>query len=292
MKRALTGFIGLFTLLTLASAAAAQEIPKGIRVERGLVYGKGGDKPMQLDLAVPEKADGPLPTVVCFHGGGWRAGSRQQLEKLIVLLAQRGFAAATVSYRLTPAAKFPAQIEDCKAAVRWLRVNAKKYQLDPDRFGAVGFSAGAHLACLIGAADKDAGLEGDGGNPEQSSRVQAVVSFFGPTDFVNKNWEKGVEDFFLVPFFGGSYEEKKDLYRKGSPIIYVSKDDPPFLFFHGDKDPLVGIDQSEKMMKRLHEVGVSARLVTMKGQGHGWSGQPLDETLEETVRFFKDKLKK
>src|SRR5262249_59047966 len=119
--------------------------------------------------------DGPVPVVVGLHGGGWRMGKRQDLAKLTELLAAQGFAAARVSYRLAPQHQFPAQIEDCKAAVRWLRANAKKYKLNPDRVGAVGFSAGAHLACLLGTADQSAGLEGNGGNPEQSSRVQAVV---------------------------------------------------------------------------------------------------------------------
>jgi acetyl esterase/lipase len=263
-----------------------------VRVERDLSYGKGGDVDLKLDLAVPAQDKGPFPAVVCIHGGGWRGGKRQDLDRLIKLLAQRGFVAATVTYRLTPAHPFPAQIEDCKAAVRWLRANAQKYRVRPDAIGAVGFSAGAHLACLIGAADTSAGLEGQGGNPNESSRVQAVVSFFGPSDFTIKTWAKGVEDTFLVPLFAGTFEEKKDLYRKASPLIYVSKDDPPFLFFHGTKDKLVGIENSEKMVKKLTEVGVSARLVTMEDEGHGWGGQKLTTTLDETVRFFAEKLKK
>ncbi len=162
----------------------------------------------------------------------------------------------------------------------------------PDAIGAVGFSAGAHLACLLGTADKTAELEGQGGNAEQSSRVQAVVSFFGPSDFSAKTWNKGVEDYFLVPFFGGPFEQKKDLYRKASPLIYVTKDDPPFLFFHGTKDTLVGIENSEKMVKKLQEVGVSARLVSVQDEGHGWGGDKMAKSLDETVRFLDEKLKK
>src|SRR6185295_4749341 len=115
-------------------------------------------------------------------------------------LAEKGFVAATVGYRLTPTHQFPAQIEDCKAAVRWLRANADKYHIQTDRFGALGASAGGHLVCLMGTADASAKLEGKGGNAEKSSRVQAVVSLFGPTDFTTKTWTKEVEDFFLVPF--------------------------------------------------------------------------------------------
>ncbi len=124
-------------------------------------------------------------------------------------MAQRGFVAVTVTYRLTPKYVFPAQIEDCKAAVRWLRANAKTYHLNTDAIGAVGFSAGAHLSCLLGTADKSANLEGNGGNPDQSSRVQAVVSYFGPTDFTTKTWDKKIEDFFLVPFMGGPSKRRR-----------------------------------------------------------------------------------
>jgi acetyl esterase/lipase len=256
-----------------------------------IVYGKGGDVDLELDLAMPAKGKGPFPAIVCIHGGGWRAGNRQQLTPLTQQLAENGFVAVTVSYRLAPAHSFPAQIEDCKAAVRWLRANAGKYSINPDRIGAIGFSAGGHLSCLLGAADASADLEGKGGNPEQSSRVQAVVSFFGPTDFTSKTWNADVEKGILAPFLGGTFDEKKDLYRKCSPIIYCSKDDPPFLFFHGTKDTLVAIDQSEKMVKQLRSVGVSAELVTLDGEGHGWGKEKLAKTIDQSIRFFKDKLK-
>jgi acetyl esterase/lipase len=281
--------LGLIAALVLARGG---ERAAAVRYERDVVYGKGGGVELKLDLALPPAGDGPFPAVVCFHGGGWRMGKRQDLNGAIDVLAKNGFVAATVTYRLAPAHKFPAQIEDCKAAVRWLRANAKKYRIDPERIGATGASAGGHLACLLGTADKSAGLEGDGGNAEFSSRVQAVVSFFGPTDLTVKSWSKPVEDAFLVPFLGGTLEEKGDLYKLWSPITHVSKDDPPCLFFHGDKDTLVGLDQSEKLAKALNAVGVSARVVTMKGEGHGWGGEKLKQTLNEMAAFFKEKLKK
>ena len=263
-----------------------------IKREKNIVYGKGGDVDLELNLAMPAEGKGPFPAIVCLHGGGWKGGSRQQLDGLTELLAKKNFVAVTATYRFAPKYKFPAQIEDCKAAVRWLRANADKYQINPERIGAVGFSAGGHLACLLGSADETAGLEGKGGNPKQSSRVQAVVSFFGPTDFTTKTWAKDVENVFFIPFLGGTFEEKKEAYRKASPIIYCTKDDPPFLFFHGTKDPLVGIDQSEKMAAKLKEVGVSAELVVMTGDGHGWGGDKLVKTLEQTARFFEEKLRK
>ena len=152
--------------------------------------------------------------------------------------------------------------------------------------------SGFHLVCLLGAADKDADLEGDGGNLEQSSRVQAVVSFFGPTDFMTKRWDKKVEDYFFVPFLGGTYEKAKDQYIKASPLKYVSKDDPPYLFFHGDKDKLVGLHHSIDMDKALRKVGIDSELVVMKGAAHGWGGDRMVKTLNQTVDFFVEKLKK
>ena len=283
--------ISLGIVVALFAALPLQAGDAKIKSEKKIVYGKGDNADLELDLAMPAAGNGPFPAIVCIHGGGWKAGNRQQLVGLTDVFAKKNFVAVTITYRLAPKYQFPAQIEDCKAAVRWMRANADKYNIDSKRIGAVGFSAGAHLSCLLGAADETADLEGQGGNPKQSSKVQAVVSFFGPTDFTTKTWSKDVENAFFVPFVGGKFEEKKDQYRKCSPIIYCSKNNPPFLFFHGTKDTLVGIEHSEKMTKKLRDLGVPAELVTMEGDGHGWGGEKLTRTLDQTVKFFKDKLK-
>lgn len=288
-------FVAILITLAFVSAAAAQTGDAKIKFEKDIVYGKGGDVDLQLDLAMPAEGKGPYPAIICIHGGGWRQGKRQDFTDAIPLvqtLAKNNFVAVTVTYRFAPKYQFPAQIEDCKAAARFLRANAEKYKINPDKFGAVGASAGGHLAGLMGTADEKSGLEGNGGNAKYSSRVQAVVSFFGPMDLTTKNWSAQVESFFLVPFLGGKFEDKTDAYRKCSPITYCTKDDPPFLFFHGTKDPLVGLDQPEKMMAKLKEVGVSAELVVMEGEGHGWGGEKLTKTMNQTVRFFEEKLRK
>jgi acetyl esterase/lipase len=278
-------------LLTLPALVRADKEKPELRVERGLVYGKGGDRDMKLDLAMPKNGAGPFPAIVCVHGGGWRQGQRQSLGQLTETLAARGYVAVTVSYRLSNVARFPAQIEDCKAAVRWLRANANKYKINPDRIGAVGFSAGGHLVCLLGTSRKKDGLEGKGGNPEQSSRVQAVVSFFGPTNFVTKDWSDQVENTFLVPVLGATFKDRPELYKRLSPIVYVSKEAPPFLFFHGNKDPLCGLRHSRELAEKLRKVGVPARVVVMEGEGHGWRGKKLVETVDQTIAFFDKILK-
>jgi acetyl esterase/lipase len=285
----------------MPASARAEKNGLPITAVKDLTYGMGGDVELKLDLAMPRAARGPFPAVVCIHGGGWRAGKRQDLSarsqtlgdrSFIEFLAARGFVAVTVSYRLSPQHKFPAQIEDCKAAVRWLRANATKYQIDSGYIGAVGFSAGGHLVCLLGTSDKKDGFEGKGGNPEQSSRVQAVASFFGPTNFITKDWSEEVERTFLLPLLGATYKDKPGLYKWVSPISYVSKDDPPFLFFHGTEDALVGLRHPRELAAKLKEVGVSARVVELKGEGHGWGGKKLVESLDQTVAFFQDTLKK
>jgi acetyl esterase/lipase len=290
MKRTIVLGLGLF--LIAVGLSQGQDKKAEIRVERDIVYGKGGDTDLQLDLAMPKDGDGPLPAIICIHGGGWRGGNRSNLAKTIEVLAGRGYVAATVSYRLVPKAVFPAQIEDCKAAVRWLRANAKKYKVDPDHIGAVGYSAGGHLVCLLGATTKEDGLEGKGGNAEQSSQVQAVVSFFGPTDLCEKTWGKEVEERVLAPFVGAAFDDKPELYKKVSPVTYIGKGAPPFLFFHGSKDTLVAPRHSKEMCEKLKAAGGSAKVIILEGEGHGWAGEKRRHTVDQTITFFDETLKK
>jgi acetyl esterase/lipase len=290
MRRCIVGAVVLGILA--ASPLLAQERKLPVRVENDLVYGKGGDTELKLDLAMPKDGDGPFPAVVYLHGGAWRAGSRTDLAKITELTAARGYVAVTVEYRLAPGAQFPAQIEDCKAAVRWLRAESKKYKIDPDRIGVVGFSAGAHLACLLGATTKEDGFEGTGGNADQASTVRAVVSFFGPTDFTTRTWTDELERNLLAPFIGASFADKPELYRKVSPITYVRKEAPTFLFFHGTEDKLVAVRQSEVMVEKLKAVSVPAELVKLEGEGHGFHGENLKQALDKTFQFLDERLKK
>lgn len=277
--------------MLLCAAAASGAEPRPVRMESGIEFGTGGKQVLKLDLAMPAEGDGPFPAVVCVHGGGWVGGDRTQMAATITVLARCGYVAVSPDYRVAPGDRFPAALEDCKAAVRWLRANAAKYRIKPDRIGAVGFSAGAHLACLLGVTRKEDGLEGTGGNAGESSSVQAVVSFFGPTDLTSRFWSPVVETKNLVPLLGGTLEEKPGAYRQASPVTYVRVSAPPFLCIHGTADQTVPVRQSQAFVERLQEAGASARVLLVPDVGHGWSGDKLLQSLDQMLIFFNEKLK-
>lgn len=268
--------------------------------QRDLVFGKGGDQELKLDLVAPD-GPGPFPGLVIVHGGGWRAGSYKDaiMQTLAERLALRGqgYVAASIQYRLTPKARFPSQIEDCKCAVRWLRENAVKLKIDPDRIGAMGGSAGGHLVLLLGVTVADDGLEGKGDlTPQQaaqSSAVKAVVNLFGPSDLEHGDWDKRVEP-LIVDLLGGPLKEKAELAKQASPLAFVRKSPmpAPILTFHGTDDDIVPYIHATKMHSALKKIGATEELVTMQGDKHGWGGKKLDDTISRTVAFFDKHLAK
>ena len=227
-----------------------------------------------------------------IHGGGWRGGNCKVHVPQILEFAKRGYVSATIQYRLVPAARWPAQIEDVKCGVRYLRANADKYHIDPERIGAVGFSAGAHLSMLLGTMDKQDGLEGSGGNADQSSKVQAVVAFFGPTDLAAKDFPANVNG-MIYDFLGGNARrEAGRASRPRRPITYVDKADAPTLIYHGTKDVLVPYNQAFLMTDKLTAAG-SARPRRDAARRRSRLGQPeLNRTAEGTLAFFSQHLKK
>jgi acetyl esterase/lipase len=284
-----------FLGLTVEVARCAE-----IVIEDNITYGKADDTELKLDLARPE-GDGPFPAIVFIHGGGWSGGNRQGYRGQIQEAARRGYVAATISYRLmkfdeskkettTATPIFPAQIHDAKAAIRWMRSNAKKYHVDPDRIGVTGGSAGGHLSLLVGLTDPSSKLEGDSGNPEQSSRVQAVVNVFGPTDMVFC-YEKSALPWVARLFVGGTPNDVPDRYKVASPLTYVSKDDPPVLTLHGDKDALVPVEQARVLDEKMKAVGASHTLTVFEGQGHGFGGEYDKKAWDATWDFFDQHLK-
>jgi acetyl esterase/lipase len=306
--RAITLVLGMGLAMGLAAAAQPGGPPPakrpegrgpqldmaGVKAMKDLEYAKPDGRPQLLDLYLPEKADGPLPVIVWIHGGGWQGGNKNGTPALSQL--KRGYAVASINYRLSGEAQFPAQIHDCKAAIRWLRAHAKEHNLDPKRIAVWGSSAGGHLVALLGTSGDVKELEGDLGNLDQSSRVQAVCDWFGPTDFCQMNAhrppgakldhdEPGSPESRLV---GGPIQENKDKVAKANPITYVSKDDPPFLIMHGDRDELVPHHQSEILTEALQKAGVDVTFKTVEGAGHGFGGPDVMRQVEE---FFDKHLK-
>jgi acetyl esterase/lipase len=287
-----------------AKPTAKQPAPlsRGVRAEKDIPYVPGGDEAQRLDLYLPEQAaDSPLPLIVCIHGGGWRGGSKAWCP--MAYMVGRGCAVASVEYRFSQKAVFPAQIQDCQAAIRWLRANRKKYNFDPDHIGVIGASAGGHLVALLGTAGGKKAFAPIGGNEEQSDRVQAVCDYYGPTDFNTVMQQaaddKNVKNIFQFntpsdPYSGligvslGSDKHKSDAV---SPVHYVSQDNPPILILHGTFDSLVPYAQSTEFVGALKAKGVDVLLQTLPGSGHGGPafGKPALATL--ITNFFDKYLK-
>lgn len=242
-------------------------------LEKGVEYSNPDNQHLQMDIARPNASSGPLPAIVCIHGGGFRAGSRDGYLGLIQQLAARGYVAVTVSYRLAPKYPYPAAVHDVKAAVRWLRANAKKYNIDPNRIGATGGSAGGHLALYLGVTGDVAAIEGDGGNAGQSSAVQCVVNVYGPSDFT-KSYGKSVDAAEVLPLFlGGNVEQQRKRHLEASPLYWVTPSAPPTLCIHGTQDKYVAYEQSIWMVDRLLAAGCEAELTTISGGGHGFTAE-------------------
>ncbi|MDY3555852.1 alpha/beta hydrolase [Gemmata sp. JC717] len=278
-----------------APAAPGGAAPLAVKTEKDVVYDTIDKQELKLDICAP-KEGGSYPCIVLLHGGAWIGGSRKDLSvgpkggaSLIEEVAAKGYVVASVGYRLAPKHRFPAQIQDVRAAVRFLRANAKTYGIDRDKFAAAGFSAGGHLALLLGLADKVAGWDA-GSNLDQSSKVQCVVDFFGPTDLSLYNTE-AILDGYLVPVFGKDAKTDKDVFKKASPVTYASKAAPPVLIFHGTFDVVVPVVHSESLHKKLTDCGASCQLVTLFGEGHGWTGRTFAKSLTQALTFLDTHLK-
>lgn len=264
------------------------------QVLRDLEYARVDGKPLRLDLYLPPREEGKrLPVVVWIHGGGWLGGDKSGTPAPEVLGDR--YAVASIGYRLSLEATFPAQIHDCKAAVRWLRAHADRYGLDPDRIGVWGSSAGGHLAALLGTSGGVAELEGAvGGHLDQESRVQAACVFFGPTDLLAAlepgAWPSQASPASPVALLlGGPVAERADLARLASPVAHASPDDPPFLLVHGDRDATVPLDQSVRLHPALTAAGVPSTLYVVRGAGHGIAAVRRDPAVDELVRQFFDR---
>lgn len=276
---------------------AAVQPPQGTRLLRDIPYA-GTDNPRQcLDLLLPEvpKGDGPLPVVAWIHGGGWQGGDKRGgVWQLAYLVASGNYAGVSIGYRLSGEAIWPAQIHDCKAAVRWIRANAKKYNFDPQRIAVWGSSAGGHLVAMLGTSGTVESLEGElGQHGGVSSQVQCVVDYYGPSELltmddypsrIKHNSPESPESRLV----GGPLQETKQVARAASPITYVSADDPPFLIAHGTEDMAVPFNQSERFAEALRKAGVDVTFIKIEGGSHGGPAFRSPEMLRR-IRLFLDK---
>lgn len=275
-----------------ASIPAATEpgdpVISPVTIVKDIEYGHGGGLPLYLDVYIPEiPILKPAPAVVYIHGGGWQSGDKYPSP--VHSLAQHGFFGVSINYRLSGVATFPAAVEDCKCAIRWLRANATKYNIDPNRIGVWGGSAGGHLALMVACTDETAGLEGNGGWEKYSSRVQAVCSYYGPTDLTHM--KDGGDTTGPTQFVGGSLLEKPEAYKLASPITHVTLDDPALLMVHGESDRVVPFTQSLMMKETYLKLGLKVELVKVLNAGHVFraiDGKAISPTLEDIFQKMLD----
>jgi len=276
-----------------SNLAHAQDpgIPAGVIFEKGIEYSNPDDQHLQVNIARPKTGDGPFPAIVCIHGGGFRAGHRDGFNGLCLKLADLGYVAVTVSYRLAPKYQFPAAVHDTKAAVRWLRAHAKEYKVDTSRIGTTGGSAGGHLAQFLAVTADVPMFEGNGGNADQSSHVACVVNVYGPSDFT-KSYGKSVDAAEVLPLFlGGKLETARHRHILASPLYWVTPDAAPTLCIHGTEDKYVAHEQAVWLVDKLKAADVEAELLTLPGAGHGFKGEDAAKADQALVAFFDKHLK-
>lgn len=282
-----------------ADAPKGANLPPGIRAEFDLSYIKGGNAAQTLDLYLPETTpDHAVPLIVHIHGGGWMGGDKYPCA--CAILAAHGYVVASIEYRFSQIAKFPAQIQDCFAALRWLRGNAASYHIDTDRVGVIGGSAGGHLAALIGTAGGKGIFPPIGEHRDQSERVQAVCDIFGPSDFTSVMKQAEVVEAvkFLIEFntprdpysqLIGTALGDNEASRAVSPITYIDEENPPFLILHGTHDPVVPFAQSEELAAKLRKAAVPVWLQSIPGGSHGGPGFAKPE-VKRLIQDFFDKF--
>jgi acetyl esterase/lipase len=275
-----------------AQNAAKLVVPENVIFEPNIEYSNPDGQHLQLDLARPKSDAPPRPAIVCIHGGGFRAGTRQGYDSLCLRLAQQGYVAVTVSYRLAPKFQFPAAIHDVKAAVRWLRANANQYGIAPERIGVMGGSAGGHLAQFLGVTGDVNQFDGITGNPEQLSRVSCVVNYYGPSDFT-KSYGKSVDAAEVLPLWlGGNLEQARQKHIIASPLYWVTPNAAPTLCIHGTDDKYVNHEQAVWLIDKLKAAGVEAELLTLEGAGHGFKGADNERAEKAMFAFFARHLGK
>jgi len=263
-----------------------------MRIIKDLPYAQYGDRVMLLDLYLPDAPTGLVPAILCVVGGGWRSTDKAGYAEAGQGIAQNGYVAAAITYRSSTDTIAPGNVHDCKAAVRWLRANAATYGIDPTRIGALGGSAGAHLVALLGTTNGRQELEGNGGNPAQSSAVQAVCEFCGPVD-LTRGAQPALRKKYPVlyecveAYLGGPLDKRMELAKLVSPLRYVSPASAPMLIIHGDADDIVSVEESIVFYDALKKAGVDATLHVAKGATHDLTWSTYGN---QVVAFFRRTL--
>ncbi|MCA8989963.1 MAG: alpha/beta fold hydrolase, partial [Planctomycetaceae bacterium] len=271
------------------------ETLNSLNAKPGITYARYGDRTLEMDIYRPKDVWGELPAIICIHGGGWANGNRTSHGLIAQALAARKYVVATISYRLSGEAPFPAAIHDCKAAVRFLRAHASQFGINPDKIGAIGLSAGGHLTALLATSSGIPELEGDGGYPEFSSSIQAAVPMGAQTDFLTERTrEISVQSDrgqIWRQFLGGTLDEKTETYRLASPIEHLDRNDPPCWFLTGETDD--PSTHADEFRQRLQELGISSGLTVIPEAPHPFLGKQIwfDQMLETADQFFSETLK-
>tara|TARA_R110002049_G_scaffold72490_6_gene187366 strand:+ start:47729 stop:48697 length:969 start_codon:yes stop_codon:yes gene_type:complete len=302
--------LSAFPCLALAQEAdqtkmqvSRTEVPSRVLAElqstKNVVYATYGDRALQLDVFRPKMHAEPLPAILCIHGGGWWRGSRVSMHALAQMLASHGYVAVTNSYRLSGESPFPAAVHDCKAAVRWMRANAKEYGIDPDAIGVTGLSAGGHLAALLATSGDVQELEGNGGHQNKSSRVQACYAMGAQADFDAEHIQsvrRGMQTppgkpNLWVQFLGGDPTEVPERYKLASPRTHLDAGDPPLAFMAGENDK--DATHGDSTRAQLTELGIATDLLVIKDAPHAFLGRQdwFDQAVNRCVTFFDEHLK-
>lgn len=264
---------------TAEAEEKSQKAAESFRFQKGIVYSRPGQVELKLDAYVPQST-GPHPVVLVVHGGAWSSGNRRQLAFYAMKLARAGFCCFAIDYRLAPKHKFPAQIEDCRAAVRWIRKHAAEHGGDASRLGAIGYSAGGHLVALLGTTGSAGDAQG-----KVDTRLQCVVAGGAPCEFrFMRDKGRGLS-FWL----GGTIDEAADNYRDATPVVFASKDDPPTLFFNGTKDRIVPLSWTMPLYESLKSKGVPVGMHKVDGAGH-MAAAANGPALRAAVKFLSQHL--
>ena len=271
----------------LATDPALRKVTDEVETVADLNFASPDDVELLIDLHLPKGVENP-PLIMSIHGGSWKTGDRKRFKS--AWLVKHGYAVANIEYRMSHEAVFPAQIHDCKGALRWLRAKQKEYGYKADKVVVVGYSAGGHLATLTGTSHGIKALEGaTGGNLDQSSAVQGIIDYFGPVDFVQRSKSQPNKtekpNGIVYQLLGGSVTGNLEKARLASPVSHIGKGDPPALIFHGENDKQVLAAQSQRLLEVYESKGLEANLLVIPGKGHGW-GHPLAEEEKLVLEFL------